>query len=105
MIKQVLSGYRAESGTLMAGGDAVNEAVAAAKLGLGTGILCSLGTDAAGDMIEAVLAAAGVGTDLIQRSDEHPTPVTTIFVKALTEMRSFLQIPSCLISGASAWMT
>ncbi len=84
----VLSGYRAESGTLMAGGDAVNEAVAAAKLGLGTGILCSLGTDAAGDMIEAVLAAAGVGTDLIQRPDEHPTPVTTIFVKEDGNRRS-----------------
>ncbi len=84
----VLSGYRAESGTLMAGGDAVNEAVAAAKLGLGTGVLCSLGTDAAGDMIEAVLAAAGVGTDLIQRSDEHPTPVTTIFVKEDGNRRS-----------------
>ena len=84
----VLSGYRAESGTLIAGGDAVNEAVAAAKLGLRTGILCSLGTDAAGDMIEAVLAAAGVGTDLIQRSDEHPTPVTTIFVKEDGNRRS-----------------
>ena len=84
----VLSGYRAESGTLIAGGDAVNEAVAAAKLGLRTGILCSLGTDAPGDMIEAVLAAAGVGTDLIQRSDEHPTPVTTIFVKEDGNRRS-----------------
>lgn len=84
----VLSGFRAESGTLMAGGDAVNEAVAAAKLGLGTGILCSLGTDAAGDMIEAVLAATGVGTDLIQRPDEHPTPVTTIFVKEDGNRRS-----------------
>jgi sugar/nucleoside kinase (ribokinase family) len=84
----VLSGYRAESGTLMAGGDAVNEAVAAAKLGLRTGILCSMGTDAAGDMIEAVLAAAGVGTDLIQRSDDHPTPVTTIFVKEDGNRRS-----------------
>ena len=84
----VLSGYRAESGTLMAGGDAVNEAVAAAKLGLRTGILCSMGTDAAGDMIEAVLAAAGVGTDLIQRADDHPTPVTTIFVKEDGNRRS-----------------
>jgi sugar/nucleoside kinase (ribokinase family) len=39
-------------------------------------------------MIEAVLAAAGVGTDLIQRPDEHPTPVTTIFVKEDGNRRS-----------------
>lgn len=76
----VLSGYRAESGSLNAGGDAVNEAIAASRLGLSTGILCSLGKDAAGDMITDVLASAGVSTDLIQRSDDHPTPVTTIFV-------------------------
>ena len=43
------SGYVAESGTLSPGGEAVNEAVAAAKLGLKTGILCSLGNDQAGE--------------------------------------------------------
>ena len=32
------SGYVAESGSLNAGGEAVNEAIAAAKLGLKTGI-------------------------------------------------------------------
>ena len=37
------SGYRAESGSLCAGGEAVNASVAAAKLGLKTGILCALG--------------------------------------------------------------
>ena len=37
------SGYRAESGSLNVGGEAVNEAMAAAKLGMKTGILCSLG--------------------------------------------------------------
>ena len=36
------SGYRAESGTLAVGGEAVNAAMAAAKLGLGTGIFCAL---------------------------------------------------------------
>ena len=44
------SGYRAVSGTLNAGGEAVNGAMAAAKLGLRTGILCSLGDDAAADL-------------------------------------------------------
>ena len=50
-----VSGYRAVSGTLNAGGEAVNEAMAAAKLGLRTGILCALGDDAAGDMVKAAL--------------------------------------------------
>ena len=74
------SGYRAASGSLNVGGEAVNEAMAAAKLGMKTGILCSLGKDAAGDMIAAALQNVGVSTDLILRSEEHPTPVTTMFV-------------------------
>ena len=84
----VLSGYRAASGTLNAGGDAVNEAAASAKMGLRTGILCSLGNDSAGDMIIKVLKENGVSTDLIIRSDEHPTPVTTIFVQEDGNRRS-----------------
>ena len=75
------SGYRAASGSLNAGGEAVNEAVAAAKLGLKTGIFCSLGEDAAGDLIAAALSGSGVDTRLILRSAEHPTPVTTMFVR------------------------
>ncbi len=76
----VLSGFRAESGSLNAGGDAVNESVASAKLGMKTGLLTSLGRDAAGGLITDFLTANGVSTELIQRSDEHQTPVTTIFV-------------------------
>ena len=74
------SGYRAASGSLNVGGEAVNEAMAAAKLGMKTGILCSLGEDAAGDMIVSALSRCGVDTDAILRSAEHPTPVTTMFV-------------------------
>ena len=74
------SGYRAESGTLSVGGEAVNEAMAAAKLGLKTGILCSLGQDAAGDMVADALERCGVETGRILRSERHPTPVTTMFV-------------------------
>lgn len=75
------SGYRAISGSLNVGGEAVNEAMAAAKLGIKTGILCSLGEDAAGDMIVAALDHCGVDTRPILRSAEHPTPVTTMFVR------------------------
>ncbi len=75
------SGYKAESGSLNVGGEAVNEAVTAAKLGMKTGIFCSLGEDPAGDMIATALDKNGVDTGLILRSKEHPTPVTTMFVK------------------------
>lgn len=75
------SGYRAASGSLNVGGEAVNEAIAAARLGLRTGILCSLGEDAAGDMIVRALEKSGVDTRLILRAAEHPTPVTTMFVR------------------------
>ncbi len=75
------TGFRAESGSLKVGGDAVNESIAASKLGLRTGILCNLGNDPAGNAIENELRYNGVDTELIVRSDEHQTPVTTIFVQ------------------------
>ena len=74
------AGYRAESGSLSVGGEAVNEAMAAAKLGMRTAILCALGDDSAGDMVESALRRCGADTTLILRSAEHPTPVTTMFV-------------------------
>ena len=75
------SGYRAISGSLNVGGEAVNESMAAAKLGMKTGILTSLGEDEAGEMIIAGLKRCGVDTSLIIRSAQHPTPVTTMFVR------------------------
>lgn len=74
------SGYRAEACSLHAGGEAVNESVTAAKLGMRTGILCFLGIDTAGDLIENTLKGSGVDTELIVREKDHPTPVTTMFV-------------------------
>ena len=74
------SGFRAASGTLSVGGEAVNEAMCAAKLGVKTGILCALGNDQAGDMIEGALSRCGVDTSLILHPEEHATPVTTMFV-------------------------
>lgn len=74
------SGYVAESGSLNAGGEAVNEAVAAAKLGLKTGILCALGQDQAAEIVLGELRKNGVDTGLVVRSEA--TPVTTMFVNA-----------------------
>ena len=75
-----VSGYRAESGTLCVGGEAVNEALAAAKLGARTGIFCRLGTDAAGELVHSALQDGGVDCSRALRS-EQPTPVTTMFVR------------------------
>ena len=89
------SGYRAVSGSLHVGGEAVNEATALAKLGTRSSILCRLGTDEAGDLILHQLQEAGISTALVQRS-AHPTPVTTMFVnddgtrKSITNQAHFL---------------
>ena len=74
------SGFRAASGSLNVGGEAVNSSTAAAKLGMRTAIFCSLGADDAGDMVAASLNRNRVDTELIIRSEAHPTPVTTMFV-------------------------
>ena len=73
------SGYLAESGSLNVGGEAVNAAVAAAKLGLKTGILCALGEDPAGEMVLNELRKNGVDTGRVVRGPL--TPVTTMFVR------------------------
>ena len=75
------SGYRAVSGSLNVGGEAVNESMAAAKLGMHVGILCSLGTDSAGELIVDELKRSGVDTSPVVRSAEQSTPVTTMFVR------------------------
>ena len=75
------SGYRAASASLNVGGEAVNEAMAAAKLGLRTGIFCSLGRDEAGEMVLGALRRCGVSLDSVLRDAGHPTPVTTMFVR------------------------
>ena len=74
------SGFRAKSGSLNVGGEAVNEAATAVKLGMKTGIMCFLGEDPAGAMILNTLRDLGIDTSCVIREKEHPTPVTTMFV-------------------------
>jgi len=76
------SGFRAASNSLAAGGEAVNESSAAAKLGMRAAVLCALGDDEAGELVKGALERCGVDTGLIVSSKEHPTPVTTMFVNA-----------------------
>ena len=75
-----VAGYRAESGSINAGGEGVNGSIASAKLGMKSALLCFLGNDQAGDLIEVELEKNGVDTSCIVRTSENPTPVTTIFV-------------------------
>ena len=82
------AGYRAESGYLNIGGEAVNGSVASVRLGDRAAILCCLGNDMAGDMIASKLAEHGVDTGRIIRSDGHATPVTTIFMEPDGNRRS-----------------
>ena len=86
------SGYRAGSGTLAAGGEAVNQSAAAARLGMKAGILCALGDDAAGDLVVSCLEKAGVSTDRVIRLADHPTPVTTMFVRENGERKSITNL-------------
>ena len=82
------TGYRAESGGLYVGGEAVNGSLAAAKLGLRPRILCSLGQDAAGDLVVSSLEAGGVDTSAVLRTADHPTPVSTLLVREDGSRRS-----------------
>lgn len=76
-----VSGYRAKSSSLNVGGEAVNGSMAAAKLGEKVAILCSLGNDVAGSMITKELSENGVDCSCIIKSPNHPTPITTMFVR------------------------
>ena len=73
------SGYVADSCSLNAGGEAVNEAISAAKLGMKTGILCAVGNDQAGEIVLNELKKNGVDTSPVVKSEA--TPVTTMFVR------------------------
>ena len=74
-----VSGYQAISSSLNVGGEAVNEAIAASKLGLKTRIMCCLGEDVAGEIVKDTLKKHSVDTELIVKSPQ--TPITTMFVK------------------------
>ena len=86
------AGFRARSSELFPGGEAVNVSVAAAKLGLKSGIFCRLGQDTAGDMVVRELENHGVDVGRILRSADVPTPVTTMFVDEKGDRRSITNL-------------
>ncbi len=86
------AGFRAESCSVNPGGEALNESVTAAKLGLKAGILCFLGCDGAGDLLCGSLASNGVDLSNVIMEKEHPTPVTTMFVNQDGTRRSITNL-------------
>lgn len=82
------AGFVAQSSELFAGGEAVNVALAASRLGARAGIYCRLGEDAAGGMILKTLEDGGVDTAGIHWTNKIPTPVTTMFIDEKGERKS-----------------
>ena len=72
-------GFHADSISLAVGGEAVNQSVTAARLGLKAGIVCSLSDDGAASLLKKALSDAGVDTRFAMSSG-IATPVTTMFV-------------------------
>lgn len=60
------------------GGDATNQSMVMAQLGLKTQLLTGVGKDVAGRLLEDAVKAAGVDTSGFLRSGERPTSVTMI---------------------------
>jgi sugar/nucleoside kinase (ribokinase family) len=71
---------------LRAGGSAVNAALAAAALGAEASVVARVGSDPAGDLVVATLAASGVAAN-IARDRELPTGVAVAFGDAVVAGR------------------
>jgi ribokinase len=67
------------------GGKGANQAVAARRLGAPVEFIGCLGLDAFGDAAADALAAAGVGTGAVRRTDAAPTGVALILVDGAGE--------------------
>lgn len=82
--------FLSESAALNVGGEALNAAVTAARLGLCTGILCFLGSDSVGQIIEKALTENGVDITSAVRAEGIATPITTMFVDENGDRKSIM---------------
>ena len=71
---------------LRAGGSSINAALTAAKLGAAASVIARVGDDAAGDLVGATLAAAGVDATLA-RDPQRATGVAVAFEDAVVADR------------------
>ena len=72
--------YRADTIRLHVGGDAVNESIALAGMGLKVAAVCALGMDIAGNVILQALHRAGVDTSRVSRPPHLDTPIANLQV-------------------------
>jgi len=79
---------RAQTITLNAGGDALNESIVLSHLGWKVRTLCITGEDLAGDVIRSSLEKAGADTSGIRREASIPTVVADIIVETDGSRRS-----------------
>lgn len=80
--------YLADSVTISPGGDAFNESVITARLGHKVRIMCGLGRDLAGGIIEEHLKNNGVDLSAVVYSDTDRTPITNLLVDERGERKS-----------------
>ena len=64
-----------------AGGDAMNEAVTLARLGLPVKLMTSVGTDVWGDFIITSGKEAGVDMGCVKHSSDYPTTLTIVLIR------------------------
>ena len=81
---------------LHGGGNALNSAIAASRLGLKAGVVTAVGNDSFGEFLTGLFATEGVDTTGLVRDGRHQTSATAVMVSPDGE-RSFLH---CV--GASA---
>jgi sugar/nucleoside kinase (ribokinase family) len=87
--KYTYEAHRAESVNLWVGGDAVNESVVLAKLGVKTKLIAGVGTDATGGFIKNLVTSQGVNTDDFVLVDDYNSMVSIVMIDASGE-RSFI---------------
>ena len=73
------TGFAAQSTMLSMGGESINQAVVAGRLGLRVGLLCGVGRDGGGEFLRSALEQQGVDTSLLV-AHAGATPVTVMFV-------------------------
>ena len=88
----------ADSITLNVGGDAVNESVALAGMGVSAGMLCCVGDDHAGRLILQETNRHGVNTDCVTINSAMETPIADIIVRA-DGSRSSVSSRAALLPG------
>ena len=82
------AGFFASSAELSPGGEALNQSIAFAKLGKKVGIVCFIGEDYAGDIIDKRLKDFGVDDTHVRRISEAKTPVAVLFTDETGDRKS-----------------